>query len=42
MKILVLIAALVIVIVWDFAQNNGQMTNMVIGEIISLARSFGF
>ena len=42
MKMLVVIAALVIVIVWDFAQNNGQWTHAVIGEIIRLARSFGF
>lgn len=39
---LVLIAALVIVIVWDFAQNGGDMTNAVIGQIIRLARSSGF
>jgi len=42
MKMLVVIAALVIVIVWDFAQNNGQMTNAIIGEVIQLARSLGF
>lgn len=42
MRLLVLIAALVIVIVWDFAQNGGGLTNAVIGQIIHLARSSGF
>jgi hypothetical protein len=42
MKMLVLIAALVIVIVWDFAQNGGDLTNTVIGHVIQLARSSGF
>ena len=42
MRTLAVLAGLVIVIVWDFAQNNGQFTNAVIGEMISLARSFGF
>jgi hypothetical protein len=42
MKTLVVLAGLVIFVVWDFAQNNGHATNAVIGEIIGLARSFGF
>jgi len=42
MKLLVLIAAMVIVIVWDFAQNGGAFSQAIIGQIIHLARSNGF
>jgi hypothetical protein len=42
MKTLVVLAALLIFVVWDFAQNNGYATDGVIREIIGLARSFGF
>jgi len=39
---LIAIAVLVIVMVWDFAQNGGGMTNALIGRIIQLANSYGF
>jgi len=42
MKLLLAIAGLTIVIVWDFAQNNGEMTNTVIRSFMSFAHSFGF
>lgn len=42
MRLLVLIAVLVIVIVWDFAQNGGGLTNAVIEWFIHMARSAGF
>jgi hypothetical protein len=42
MKPLLAILALTIVIVWDFAQNNGEMTDTVIRSVIGFARSFGF
>ena len=42
MKTLGAIAAFVVLIVWDFAQNNGNMTHSVIAYVVSLIRSFGF
>ncbi|GAB4354662.1 MAG: hypothetical protein Kow0026_13410 [Oricola sp.] len=42
MRMLLVIAALVIVIVWDFAQNGGDLTNAIIRHIIQFARSAGF
>ncbi|MFZ2099949.1 MAG: hypothetical protein WAU86_05245 [Oricola sp.] len=42
MKTLGAIAAAVVFFVWDFAQNNGAMTNAAIGQIIQFVRSFGF
>ena len=42
MKPLLVVLALTILIVWDFAQNNGEMTSAVIRSFMSFARSFGF
>jgi len=42
MKPLLAVVALTIVIVWDFAQNNGEMTNTVVRSFMSFAQSFGF
>lgn len=42
MKLMLAVLALTILIVWDFAQNNGEMTNAIIRSFMSFARSFGF
>lgn len=42
MKILLAIATLGIVIVWDFTQNRGEMTETVVRSVIGFARSLGF
>ncbi|QKV18122.1 hypothetical protein [Oricola thermophila] len=42
MRILAFIAALVIFIVWDFAQNNAGATNYVVREVIRFMQSIGF
>ncbi|MAZ15406.1 MAG: hypothetical protein CL535_03620 [Ahrensia sp.] len=42
MKPLLAVLALTILLVWDFAQNNGEMTSAVIRSFMSFARSFGF
>lgn len=42
MKLMLAILSLTVVIVWDFTQNNGEMTNAVIRSFMSFAHSFGF
>lgn len=42
MRILALIAALVIFIVWDFAQNNAGATKYAVREVIRFMQSIGF
>lgn len=41
MKLMLAVIAITIVIVWDFTQNGGSMTESAVRSLISFSRSFG-
>jgi len=42
MKVMLAVIGLTILIIWDFTQNNGHMTEAAVRWVTGMARSFGY